>query len=172
MSSTISRFYCSRCAESVFNCIIDGVRVPIVLQFNVGQVPDSGPPIAVNDPGLKLPAWIRELLLPHVPSANGNLCMKCLAEVFGTPCVEAQEDSMFSVEQAELTAARVTEVIRDPEIDQRTTNATIFERVFEAIEVGRGAKDAPPLPPAKPIAIAMPPASAIDLSPEEPSAVI
>lgn len=165
MSSTIPRFYCARCAESVFNCIIDGVRIPIVLQFNVGQVPDSGPPLPINDPGIKLPAWIRELMQPHVADASGNLCMKCVAEVFGTPCVTADEDTMFSVEQAQLTKTIVDEVTADPEIDQRTTNATIFERVFEAVQVGRGVKQAPPLPPQREPAIAMPPASAIDLGP-------
>jgi hypothetical protein len=156
MSSTIPRFYCARCAESVFNCIIDGVRIPIVLQFNVGQAPDTGPPLGINDAGVKLPSWIREMMQLHVPSANGNLCMKCVAEVFGTPCLTPDEDPMFSLEQAEISGGIVATVVADPEIDQRTTNATIFQRVFEAVQVGRGARQAPALPPPRPVEIPAP----------------
>lgn len=149
MSSTISRFYCTRCTRSVYNCIIDGVRVPIVLQFNIGQIPDSGAPLDVNAPGVKVPAWIREAMQPYVPSANGNLCMDCVAEVFGTPCVDAEEDSMFSREQSELSASAAQDVVGNPEVDLVNTVAAVFGRVFEAIEVGRGAKPAPSLPPVR-----------------------
>jgi hypothetical protein len=166
--TTLSRFYCTRCGISIYNRVIDGVRVPIVLQLNVGQIPDSGRPLGIVEPGVKLPAWIRELMSSHIPIANINLCMVCVSEVFGTPLVEATEDPMYSVEQAEESIAVTRATVADPDIDEVNRGTIIFARTFDAIQVGRGAKKAPKLPPKRPMPKPVPPPpDAIDLNHSE-----
>lgn len=147
--SQASRMYCSKCKNSIFNTLIDGIRIPLVLYFVVGQPGDTGAPLAINDPGVKLPSFVRALMLPHVPVARAELCMTCVADVFGVPLVTADEDPMFSIEQAEITKAEVGAVVDNVAIDEVNTNAKVMERPFLAFKVGRGESVAPALPPSR-----------------------
>lgn len=145
----LTRMYCSNCKNSVYNTMIDGVRIPLVLYFVVGQPGDTGPMLDVNGEGVKLPSFVRELMQPHVPVARVELCMNCVAEVFGVKLVTAKDDTMYSAEQAKLTAKDVGEVVQDASIDEVNTTAKVMERPLLALRVGRGAKKAPKLPKAR-----------------------
>lgn len=145
----LNRMYCSNCQNSVFNTMIDGVRVPLVLYFVIGQPADTGPTLDVNAPGVKVPSFVREMMQPHVPVARAELCMNCVAEVFGVKLVTSEEDPMYSVEQAVLTGEAVQSIVQDATVDEVKTTAMVMERPLLALKVGRGAADAPALPPAK-----------------------
>jgi hypothetical protein len=145
----LTRHYCSRCQAAIYNCMVDGVRVPILLYFVVGKPDDTGE-CDVNGPGVKVPSFVREIMQPHVPVARAELCMNCLSEVFGVELVTAEEDPMYSIEQSDLTATEVRAVVTDVDTPAVEKAATVMDRVFSAIQVGRGAKQAPPLPPPKP----------------------
>lgn len=142
----LTRHYCSNCKTSIYNCTINGVRIPLVLYFVIGQPADTGPPLAINDPGVKLPSFVRAMMLPHVPAARVELCMNCVAEVFGVKLVTAQEDPMYSAEQEAQTKAEVQAVVDDKEIDEVNTVAKVMEHPLLAFRVGRGARKAPKLP--------------------------
>lgn len=141
--------YCSNCKRSIYNVLIDGVRTPLVLYFVVGQPPDTGPPLGVNDPGVKLPSFVRAMMLPHVPAARAELCMECVGEFFGVKLVTAEEDPMYSAAQEAVTKVEVEAVVQDREIDEVNTTAKVMERPLLALKVGRGAVKAPKLPKAK-----------------------
>lgn len=145
----LSRMYCSNCKISIYNCMVDDVRIPLVFYMVVGQPGDTGPPLGINDPGVKLPSFVRAMMLPHVPAARAELCMNCVAEVFGVKLVTADEDPMYSAEQEEATKAEVQPVIEDKSIDEVTTTAKVMERPLLALKVGRGANKAPKLPKAR-----------------------
>ena len=145
--SQLVRMYCSNCKTSIFNCIIEGVRVPLVLYFVVGQAADTGPLLDVNAPGVRVPSFVRELMQPHVPTARVELCIKCVAEIFGVALVTAAEDPMYSTEQAAATKAGIEVVVQDAEIDEVHTTAKVMARPLLAIKVGRGAAPAPALLP-------------------------
>lgn len=142
----LNRMYCSNCKNSVYNTMIDGVRIPLVLYFVVGQPEDTGPLLGINDPGVKLPSFIRAMLLPHVPVARAELCMVCVAEIFGVQLVTAGEDPMYSAEQERLTRLEVQAVVEDREVNEVDTTAKVMERPLLALKVGRGAEVAPALP--------------------------
>lgn len=144
----LNRMYCSNCKNSVYNTMIDGVRIPLVFYMVIGQPADTGPPLGINDPGVKLPSFVRAMMLPHVPVARAELCMNCVAEVFGVKLVTAQEDPMYSAEQEAEAKAEVQPIIDDKAIDEVTTTAKIMERPLLAIKVGRGAERAPKRPKA------------------------
>lgn len=141
--------YCSNCKSSVYNTMIDGVRIPLVFYMVVGQPPDTGPPLGINDPGVKLPSFVRAMMLPHVPVARAELCMNCVAEVFGVPLLTAQDDPLYSREQEAETKIEVDAVVQDKTIDEVTTTAKVMERPLLALKVGRGAEKAPKLPKEK-----------------------
>lgn len=141
----LTRMYCSNCRESIYNCTIDGVRVPLVLYFVVGQPADTGPTLDVNAPGVQVPSFVRELMQPHVPTARVELCIACVAELFGTALVTAEEDPMHSTEQVQQTAKAVGAVVQDATIDEVHTSAVVLARPLLAIKVGRGAAPAPAL---------------------------
>jgi hypothetical protein len=141
--------YCANCQNSVYNTMIDGVRVPLVFYMVVGQPADTGPPLGINDPGVKIPSFVRALMLPHVPVARAELCMNCVSLIFGVPLLTAEEDPMYSAEQEAETKADVQPVIEDKAIDEVTTTAKIMERPLLALKVGRGAEKAPKLPKAR-----------------------
>lgn len=145
----LNRMYCSNCKRSIYNVLIDGVRIPLVLYFVVGQPSDTGPPLGINDPGVKLPSFVRAMMLPHVPAARAELCMECVAEFFGVKLVTAEEDPMYSAEQEAVTKTEVEAVVQNKEINQVDTTAKVMERPLLALKVGRGAKKAPKLPKAK-----------------------
>jgi hypothetical protein len=143
----LTRHYCSRCQIAIYNCMVDGQRVPLLFYFVVGQPDDTGE-FDLNGEGVKVPSFIREIMQPHVPVARAELCMNCVGEVFGLALVTAKDDPMYSVEQEALTRALVSGVATDPAIPQVQKAATTMERIFTALQVGRGAIEAPALPPA------------------------
>lgn len=163
----LPRHYCSRCQIAIYNCMIDGVRVPILLYFVVAQPDDTGE-FDVNGPGVRLPSFVRELMQPHVPVARAELCMNCMSEVFGLALVTAEEDPMYSIEQSDLTAIQVRAVTSNKGIPAVQKAATAMDRVFTAIQVGRGARAAPPLPPPTPIEIPVEDAPPNPVAPLEP----
>jgi hypothetical protein len=101
----LTRHYCSRCQIAIYNCMINGVRVPILLYFVIGQPDDTGE-FDVNGPGVMVPSFIREIMQSHVPVARAELCINCVSEVFGLALVTAEEDPMYSVEQSDLIGNR------------------------------------------------------------------
>jgi hypothetical protein len=161
----LTRHYCSRCQIAIYNCMVNGVRVPILLYFVIGQPEDTGE-FDVNGPGVMVPSFVREIMQPHVPFARAELCINCVSDVFGLALVTAEEDPMYSVEQSDLTAIEVRSVNSDKNIPAVEKAATAMDRVFTAIEVGRGAMAAPALPPVTPPA---PPAEATPLAFDIPS---
>lgn len=94
----LTRIACTRCKESVYNCIIDGPngpeRVPLAVRLNVGQPDDTGGALDVIAANIRVPSIVRSLLL--TPIARIELCVKCFGEVFGLPLVTAEEDPMYS----------------------------------------------------------------------------
>lgn len=88
-----TRIYCTRCQESVYNTVVDGQRIPIVLRLNVGQPADTGPRLDCNGEGVKLPSFVRSLMQTPLPRVE--LCMACVAAVFHTPLVTAAEDPHY-----------------------------------------------------------------------------
>jgi hypothetical protein len=153
----LNRHYCSRCQTAIYNCMIDGQRVPILLYFVVGQPDDTGV-FDANGAGVRLPSFVREIMQAHVPVARAELCMNCVSELFGVELVTAQEDSMYSIEQTKLTAVQIRAVATDSDIPAVQKAATVMDRVFLAFQVGRGALTAPPLPPPAPKAAPIDPA--------------
>lgn len=141
-----SRFYCSKCKTSIYNVMTDGIRIPLVVQIVVGQPEDTGPPLDINGPGVRVPSAIREIMQPYVPIKRLELCNNCFAEVFGLELVTARDDAMYSVEQTAETKQAVLQAVEDPDVDQVATNAVSMERVLLAVKVGRGEEPAPPLP--------------------------
>lgn len=169
-----SRHYCSRCKQSVYNCMIDGVRVPLVLYFVVGQPGDTGPAVGLNDPGVKVPSFVRALMESDV--ARAELCMACAGEVFGVPAMtwdldpalDANGNAIPDIE--ELRAQRAT--LGEVEYFKR-----LHARVFDAITNGRGpnavlATPRIPTPPPTtgeaPVPVLHPPA-AVDAAPATPT---
>jgi hypothetical protein len=144
----LTRHYCSRCQNAIYNTIVDGKRIPILLYFVVGQPDDTGE-FDVNGPGVRLPSFVREIMQPHVPVARAELCMVCVSELFGVPLLTAEEDPLYSAEQTEETAKAVREIVSDKNTPHVTKAATAMDRVFLGLQVGRGATAAPPLPPTK-----------------------
>lgn len=135
----ISRHYCSRCGNSVYNCMIDGQRVPIALYFVVGQPPDTGDQVDVN--ALPVPSFVRELLA--VPVSRAELCMKCVSEVFGVPCVLAKDDPMYDVNNDKIPDALQ---LMDPDMSQVERSKRMHMRALHAIKVGRGVASPADLP--------------------------
>jgi hypothetical protein len=80
------RMYCTNCGESVYNKMIDGVRVPLVVYMVVGQPPDTGPAVDldVGSP-VKVPSFIREIM--QTPVARVEFCVPCFAKIFGLKLV-------------------------------------------------------------------------------------
>jgi len=143
---------------------IDGIRIPLVLYFVVGQPEDTGPPFGINDPGVKLPSFIRELMQPHVPLKRVELCMVCAADIFGVELVTAQTDPMHSAEQQAESAQEAMVTLQDNTLDAVTKDSTVLARSLLAVKVGRGAVPAPPLPPPAPVPEVEPVATPIPIA--------
>ena len=129
------RTTCTRCKQSIYNCMIDGVRVPIFHRLNIGKPEDSGPAIALNDPGVKMTSYTRSML--QTPVARIELCEKCFAEVFGLPLVTADEDPMWDGEQVEAQEA-LNKIMDDPETDRAEKFHMIHTRALHGFPVGWG----------------------------------
>ena len=101
----LNRIACTRCQQSVFNCEIEGAdgqlyRVPLVTRINQGQPADTGTPVPLDDPNIRMTSFTRANMLTPVPSIE--LCEKCLSEVMGWPLVSATEDPMYNDGMPEL----------------------------------------------------------------------
>lgn len=157
--SQLTRMYCSSCGNSIYNTFVgsdgkraaagdpDAVRVPIVHYIVTGQPGDTGPLLDSNGEGVRVTSFTREIT--QVPTARVEFCEICFAETFGLALVTAEEDPMHSTEQVQQTAKAVGAVVQDAAIDEVHTNAVVLERPLLAIQVGRGAAQAPTLPPAR-----------------------
>lgn len=66
---------------------IAGESTPLVVYIVVGQVPNSGAPVDLNAPGVKVPAIVRELMAQPVP--RREYCVRCFAKAFGLELVAA-----------------------------------------------------------------------------------
>jgi hypothetical protein len=92
----VARHYCTRCGQSIYNCVIDGVRVPLLAYLVVGQPADTGPTIDLNAPGVKVPSFVRTMLAADTPRVE--FCMQCLADVLGQPLIEWSLDPALDAE--------------------------------------------------------------------------
>jgi hypothetical protein len=105
----LQRFFCSNCKRPIDEIQIEGKPVPLVVYFVVGQPPDTGAPVDLDEgSGVKVPSWVREIMQPHVPTARVELCIPCVAEIFGTKLVTADADPMFSKEATRETARAIS----------------------------------------------------------------
>lgn len=127
----LNRHYCTKCGDSVFNCEINGKRVPLVLYFVVGQPDDTGEPLDAN--AVALPSFVREILQTDV--ARVELCIKCVADVFGVPLLEAKDDPMYDANNDKIPDALQ---LRDPSMPRVERFKRMHARVLHAIAVGRG----------------------------------
>jgi hypothetical protein len=138
------RMYCSNCGESVYNKMINGVRVPLVIYMVVGQPPDTGPNIDLDiGSPVKVPSFIREIMQTPVPRVEW--CVPCFAAIFGLKLVTADEDPMYSKAQAAENAATFSAVQQDDTLPAVEKSKQIHARTLTAIQVGRGAKKPPKL---------------------------
>lgn len=137
----LNRQYCTRCKESVFNRLIDGVRVPLVFYFVVG-IPDDVGEVDINAPGLKVPSFVREIMQTALPRIE--LCMQCVAEVFGVALVTAAEDEMYDANNNKIADALE---LGDANLPKVEMFARMHHRVLHAIAVGQGRATVEDLPP-------------------------
>lgn len=152
----LQRFFCSNCLRPIDEVTIEGKPVPLVVYLVVGQPPDTGPPVDLDEgSGVKVPSWVREIMQPHVPTARVELCIPCVAEVFGTKLVTADADPMFSKEATRETARAISlRRVADDTARQRgepsrssvQQHHDTVSKVLQAVKVGRGALKAPKLP--------------------------
>lgn len=142
----LTRHYCSRCARSIFNVEIDGKKIPLVIQMTIGQPADTGEPINVNDPEVKLPHFIREIMHLAQGLQRVELCVACFALVFGLPLVTAEEDEMWIPPSQIDPQSPLRTIPQDPAVDFTQASAALYHRTFHAVEVGRGVKTVKDLP--------------------------
>jgi hypothetical protein len=131
------RHYCDSCGRSVYNVEIDGKRVPLVFYMVVGQPPDTGPVIGLNDPGIKVPQFVRELMA--TPTARMELCMECLAIALNLPLVEGPqpETPRSTVDSTPGVArARPGDVVPPPDIGEVEVNVVRKAPVLAALPGG------------------------------------
>lgn len=140
----VQRAHCSRCGESVYNCLIDGIRVPILTYIVMGQPADTGPAVDLDRGSpVKVPSVMRELM--RTPVARVELCVACFADVFGLALVTADEDPLFDADLdgvpdvSRLDAKERAAFNALPAVEQARA---MHSRALEAVRVGRGAPDA------------------------------
>jgi hypothetical protein len=86
----VNDFLCDDCGRWCSTVTIDGKPVPLVVYVVAGVSPDyAGAPVGLNDPGVKVPAFIRELMARPVP--RQEWCVECFAKRFGVPLEAAPE---------------------------------------------------------------------------------
>ena len=138
----VQRHHCFKCGDSVYNKIINGVRVPFVMYFIVAQPPDTGKRINPNRTGanaIPLPHFARELL--NMSEFGGGeprveICMQCVSDIFGLPLVTADQDPMFDGDMDNIPDVR--QIKNDGEMDSVARERIRLWRVFFAIALGRG----------------------------------
>lgn len=135
-----NRSYCSKCGQSVYNCVIDGVRTPLVARINFGQPADTGPRVGLNDPGVKVPSGMRAYMAAPIPMFD--LCMVCFAEWLGVPLLAAEDDPALD-DNFRADAHITPELIAGVEsgaVDELTAHRTIMAPAFAAVLQGRTAQ--------------------------------
>jgi hypothetical protein len=138
------RMYCTNCGESVYNKMIDGERVPLVIYMVVGQPPDTGPNVDLDiGSPVKVPSFIREIT--QTPVQRVEFCVPCFAQIFGLKLVTADEDPMYSKAQADENRETYNAVQMDESLPAVERSKQIHARTLTAIQVGRGAKKPPKL---------------------------
>lgn len=130
----LSRHYCTRCKKSIYNVEIEGQRVPLVVYFVVGQPADTGDPLDVNANGVKVPSFIRELMATPAGTQRVELCVPCVAEVFGVALVTAEEDPMYDSNNDRIPDAR--QIAQG--VDQVEAFHRLHFRALHAVKVGQG----------------------------------
>ena len=100
------RFYCYRCKQSVYNCFIEGQRVPLVAYIVVQQPDDTGPQFDAVAEGVKLPSAVRAIIGMPIPRVE--LCVKCFAELFSLPNVAAADDPVVEATMKGPTPAELS----------------------------------------------------------------
>jgi len=84
----INDFACDDCGTTCSQATVDGKSVPLVVYVVVGVPPAyQGPPVGLNDPGVKVPELIRELMRQPTPRREWGV--ECFAKEFGLTLVEA-----------------------------------------------------------------------------------
>jgi len=87
----INDFACDDCGQICSQATVDGKSVPLVIYMVVGVPPTyKGPAVGLNDPGVKVPAILRELMAQ--PTPRREWCAACFAKHFGLPLVEAPQE--------------------------------------------------------------------------------
>lgn len=138
----MSRYHCSRCKESIFNCLIDDKRIPLVFYMVVGQIPDAVEDLDVNAEGVKVPSFIREMMATPGGTQRIDLCIKCLAEVFGLDLVAAADDPMYDSNNDKIPDARQLAA----GVGQVEAWHRLHVRPLHAIMVGQGRAQVSDLP--------------------------
>lgn len=145
----LQRISCTRCKESVYNCFIEGPdgeqhRVPYFLRLNGGQPDDTGPELDVLAPNIRVPSFIRALVLS--PLGRIELCVKCVIEVFGVPAVTAEEDPMYDDDVYDLYKEIETH-FRNQSVPKVERHNRANMRAVHALAVGWGEASPEDLPP-------------------------
>ncbi len=140
-----NRVSCTRCKQSVYNCFIKGPdgelhRVPWFLRLNGGQPDDTGPALDVLAPNIRVPSFVRALVLS--PLGRIELCVACVVEVFGVPAVTKDEDPMYGAgEDGEAVWAlyrKIDEHFRDQSVPMIDRHHRANNRALHALAVGWG----------------------------------
>lgn len=138
----LNRIACSRCGNSVYNCMIEGsdgkeYRVPIFTRINSGQPDDTGPILAINEPHVRMTSFTREFMQTSV--ARIELCEKCLSEFMGWPLVSADEDPMFlSARANSQLQGHINETFNDASVSKAERFKLMHTRTFHAAHVAWG----------------------------------
>jgi len=83
----VNDFICDYCGEWCSTVVVDGKLVPLVVYVVTGVPPDyGGAPVGLNDPGVKVPTFIRDLMAQPVP--RREFCVRCFAKAFNLELVE------------------------------------------------------------------------------------
>jgi hypothetical protein len=119
----------------VYNCIIDGVRVPLVIYMVAGQPDDTGPNLGLNDEGVKVPSFLRALM--SLPIARVEWCVRCFAEVFALPLLLAADDPMGLADEDGNGIPDLLEQAKN--LSKTDAAALTTAPVFDAIRAGHHA---------------------------------
>lgn len=142
----LQRYYCMSCRESIYNKTLNGVRIPLIFYFVLGQPDDTGPALDVMAKDVAVPSFVREFFHPDLPNQPVELCIPCVALLFGLKVYTPDKDPMHSPEQMRDTSNELKALkanTTDPAVDRRHA---IFGRVLTGIKVGRLAMKPPKLP--------------------------
>lgn len=80
-------FICDDCGQFCTTVEVDGKLVPLVLYVVAGVPGDYPGQLDLNAPGIKVPAFVRELMRQQVP--RREMCVNCFAVRFSLVLEEA-----------------------------------------------------------------------------------